>query len=57
MRLGVDKFKIGCPDRVLKLTKKNVPYADIAFVASRKRKNKIAGKNEDSVGKNKDSTE
>ena len=56
-RLGVDKFKIGCTDRVLKLVKKWVPHADIAFVASRKRKNKSAGKSEDSVGKNEDNTE
>ena len=57
IRSGVDKFKTGFPDRVLKPTKKWIPNAEIASVSTRKRKKKSAGENEDSAGKKEDSTE
>ena len=56
-RSGVDAFKTGCPDRVLKPIKKWVPNTEIACVSIRKRKKKSAGENEDSAGKKEDSTE
>ena len=56
-RLGADKFKKDCPDKVVKLIKTCNRDAEITHFSSRKRKKKSVGKNEDSAGKNEDSSE